>query len=155
MFWSIHFFCSIFLIIYFILFYFNLQFVALFRITFSYFCLFYIISFIIPFILVITFIFSSLYSLLFFLIFSYPLLFSLINLNIIIEEFAANVYWALHHDPTPLSSGLRYTLSWEAATERWVHENIAWKYHFYRNESWCNDSNNNNYIMTGIVIYKW
>lgn len=53
------------------------------------------------------------------------LLFSLINLNIILEEFAANVYWALHHDPTPLSAGLRYTLSWEAATERCVHENIA------------------------------
>lgn len=37
-----------------------------------------------------------------------------------LEEFAANVYWALHHDPTPLSTELRYTLSWEAATERFV-----------------------------------
>jgi len=34
------------------------------------------------------------------------------------EEFTANVYWALHHDPKPLSPELRYTLSWEAATER-------------------------------------
>lgn len=37
------------------------------------------------------------------------------------EEFAANVYWALHHDPQPLSVELRYTLSWEAATERYLY----------------------------------
>ena len=34
------------------------------------------------------------------------------------EEFAANVYWALNNDPSPLSKDLRYILSWEAATER-------------------------------------
>ena len=36
------------------------------------------------------------------------------------EEFAANVYWALYHDPRPLSARLRYTLSWDAATDRLV-----------------------------------
>lgn len=34
------------------------------------------------------------------------------------EEFASNVYWALNHEPRMLSPELRYTLSWEAATER-------------------------------------
>lgn len=34
------------------------------------------------------------------------------------EEFAANVYWALSHDPLPLTPSLRHELSWEAATER-------------------------------------
>ena len=36
------------------------------------------------------------------------------------EEFAANVYWALHHDPAPLTRAQRHTLSWEAATERFI-----------------------------------
>jgi len=36
------------------------------------------------------------------------------------EEFAANVYWALHHDPAPLTREQRHTLSWEAATERFI-----------------------------------
>lgn len=36
------------------------------------------------------------------------------------EEFASNVYWALHNDPRPLTPELRYTLSWEAANERLV-----------------------------------
>jgi hypothetical protein len=34
------------------------------------------------------------------------------------EEFAASVYWALNNEPKPLSPDLRYTLSWEAATDR-------------------------------------
>lgn len=33
-------------------------------------------------------------------------------------EFAANIYWALDHDPSPLTDDQRYVLSWEAATER-------------------------------------
>lgn len=37
------------------------------------------------------------------------------------EEFAANVYWALNHDPHPLTEKHRYALSWEAATERQVY----------------------------------
>ena len=37
-----------------------------------------------------------------------------------VEEFAANVYWALHHDPHPLTPSQRHTLSWEAATERLI-----------------------------------
>jgi len=36
------------------------------------------------------------------------------------EEFAANVIWALSNDPTPLTPEQRYTLSWEAATERLI-----------------------------------
>jgi digalactosyldiacylglycerol synthase len=36
------------------------------------------------------------------------------------EEFAANIIWALHHDPLPLTREQRYTLSWEAATERFL-----------------------------------
>lgn len=36
------------------------------------------------------------------------------------EEFAANVYWALNNNPQPLSPEQRYTLSWEAATERFI-----------------------------------
>lgn len=40
------------------------------------------------------------------------------------EEFAANVYWALHHDPKPLSPHQRYTLSWEAATERFLDASL-------------------------------
>lgn len=36
------------------------------------------------------------------------------------EEFAANVQWALHHDPLPLSREQRYALTWEAATERFL-----------------------------------
>ena len=28
------------------------------------------------------------------------------------------MYWALHHDPAPLSRPLRHILTWEAATER-------------------------------------
>ena len=71
------------------------------------------------------------------------------------EEFAANVYWALHHDPTPLSSELRYTLSWEAATERFVHENIACYYvlSYHGNEDACNDWSRN-YIMIKIIVVK-
>jgi hypothetical protein len=30
------------------------------------------------------------------------------------------VYWALHHDPAPLTREQRHTLSWEAATERFI-----------------------------------
>jgi len=37
-----------------------------------------------------------------------------------VEEFAANVYWALTHDPHPLTTQQRYTLSWEAANERLI-----------------------------------
>ena len=37
------------------------------------------------------------------------------------EEFAANVQWALNNDPLPLTDQLRYTLTWEAATERSRH----------------------------------
>lgn len=36
------------------------------------------------------------------------------------EEFAANVQWALHHDPLPLTREQRYALTWEAATERFL-----------------------------------
>ena len=36
------------------------------------------------------------------------------------EEFAANIYWALHNDPRPLSESLRYSLTWEAATDRFI-----------------------------------
>eukprot|EP01038_Epipyxis_sp_PR26KG_P007135 gene7135-9735_t len=36
------------------------------------------------------------------------------------EELAANVYWALYHDPHVLTAEERYTLSWEAATERFI-----------------------------------
>lgn len=35
-------------------------------------------------------------------------------------EFAANIYWALDHDPLPLTDEQRYVLSWEAATERFL-----------------------------------
>jgi digalactosyldiacylglycerol synthase len=35
-------------------------------------------------------------------------------------EFIANIYWALHHDPAPLTAEQRYALSWEAATERFI-----------------------------------
>ena len=35
-----------------------------------------------------------------------------------VEEFAANVQWALNNDPLPLTEQQRYTLTWEAATER-------------------------------------
>lgn len=41
-----------------------------------------------------------------------------------LEEFAANVYWALHNDPLPLSKDLRYILSWEAATDRLIDTTI-------------------------------
>lgn len=30
------------------------------------------------------------------------------------------MFWALHHDPYPLTSSQRHTLSWEAATERLI-----------------------------------
>ena len=43
------------------------------------------------------------------------------------EEFAANVYWALHHDPYPLSKAQRYTLTWEAATERLISASMITK----------------------------
>ena len=36
------------------------------------------------------------------------------------EEFAANVFWALHHDPPVLTPELRYQLTWEAATDRFI-----------------------------------
>lgn len=36
------------------------------------------------------------------------------------EEFAANVFWALSNDPLPLTKELRYTLTWEAATDRLI-----------------------------------
>lgn len=35
-------------------------------------------------------------------------------------EFAANLNWALTHDPEPLTSELLYQFSWEAATERFI-----------------------------------
>lgn len=38
----------------------------------------------------------------------------------IIEEFAANVYWAMTHDPFPLTPEQRHSLTWEAATERLI-----------------------------------
>jgi len=34
------------------------------------------------------------------------------------EEFAANMFWALNNDPRPLTREQRYTLTWEAAMER-------------------------------------
>jgi hypothetical protein len=40
-----------------------------------------------------------------------------------VEEFAANIFWALSNDPRPLTSEQRYALSWEAAMERF--ENAA------------------------------
>lgn len=40
------------------------------------------------------------------------------------EEFAANVYWALSHDPLPLTPELRYELSWDAATERLMTSSV-------------------------------
>jgi hypothetical protein len=30
------------------------------------------------------------------------------------------VYWALHHDPHPLTPEQRYALSWEAAMDRFI-----------------------------------
>lgn len=39
-------------------------------------------------------------------------------------EFVANLYWALSHDPLPLTKDLRYTLSWEAATERFLQASL-------------------------------
>jgi digalactosyldiacylglycerol synthase len=36
------------------------------------------------------------------------------------DEAAANVYWALQNDPAPLTKELRYTLTWEAATDRLI-----------------------------------
>mmetsp|Transcript_251 Transcript_251/g.315 ORF Transcript_251/g.315 Transcript_251/m.315 type:complete len:519 (+) Transcript_251:206-1762(+) len=36
------------------------------------------------------------------------------------DEFCANVYWALSHSPEPVSPEDRYTLTWEAATERLI-----------------------------------
>lgn len=38
----------------------------------------------------------------------------------LVEEFAANLYWALNHDPTPLTPELRHILTWEAATDRLI-----------------------------------
>lgn len=35
-------------------------------------------------------------------------------------EFAANLRWALNHDPEPLTASLAREFSWEAATERFV-----------------------------------
>lgn len=43
------------------------------------------------------------------------------------EEFAANVYWALNHDPQPLTKEQRYALSWEAATERFLQASMITK----------------------------
>jgi hypothetical protein len=43
------------------------------------------------------------------------------------EEFAANVYWALHHDPLPLTANQRYALTWEAATERFLQASLLTK----------------------------
>ena len=48
------------------------------------------------------------------------------------EEFAANVYWALHHDPLPLTKAQRYTLSWDAATERFIAASRITKGNSYR-----------------------
>jgi hypothetical protein len=42
----------------------------------------------------------------------------------ITEEFAANIYWALNQDPSPLSEELRYTLSWDAANERCISQSL-------------------------------
>lgn len=36
------------------------------------------------------------------------------------EEFSANVVWALNNDPAPLTPDQRFTLSWQAATERFI-----------------------------------
>lgn len=35
-------------------------------------------------------------------------------------EFAANLRWALSHEPEPLTAELAYQFSWEAATERFL-----------------------------------
>lgn len=43
------------------------------------------------------------------------------------EELAANVYWALNHDPHPLTSEQRYELSWDAATERFLEASTITK----------------------------
>lgn len=44
-----------------------------------------------------------------------------------LEQFAANVYWALYNDPSPLSNDQRYLLSWEAATERLIDASMISK----------------------------
>lgn len=36
-------------------------------------------------------------------------------------EFVANVQWALHHDPEPLTNELVREFTWEAATDRLFH----------------------------------
>eukprot|EP01039_Chlorochromonas_danica_P006576 gene6576-7266_t len=43
------------------------------------------------------------------------------------EEFAANVIWALHHDPHPLTAEQRHALSWEAATDRFLNAALITK----------------------------
>eukprot|EP01031_Cornospumella_fuschlensis_P030849 gene30849-37280_t len=43
------------------------------------------------------------------------------------EEFAANVYWALHHDPHPLTAEQRHALSWEAAMDRLIASSLITK----------------------------
>ena len=41
------------------------------------------------------------------------------------SEFCDRLDWALHHDPTPLSSELRYELTWDAATERFFRAGMV------------------------------
>ncbi len=43
------------------------------------------------------------------------------------EEFAVNVFWALTHDPLPLTKEQRHTLTWEAATERFLSASMITK----------------------------
>lgn len=42
------------------------------------------------------------------------------------EEFAANVFWALNNPPQMLTREQRYTLSWDAAMERYLYHFLSY-----------------------------
>ena len=50
------------------------------------------------------------------------------------EEFAANVYWALNNEPAPLTRDLRYTLTWEAATDRFIAASMITQSMYHRSK---------------------
>ena len=43
-------------------------------------------------------------------------------------EFAANLRWAMYHEPDPLSDELAYEFTWEAATERFIESAAITKF---------------------------
>ena len=61
------------------------------------------------------------------------------------DEFVGNVYYALTHDPEPLTDAVAHTLSWEAATERLMAAacipTAEWDEQQQRSSSWNNSTN--------------